>query len=119
MNDPEVLSLTPRIEWSRREFVVATLASGFALAAQPVSAQTITTDSKGLTAGEVRIPVKGGSLPAYRAMPETGSGFRWCWSCRKFSAYTSISRTSAAASESLGLWQSRPNSMRARALYRS
>src|SRR5205814_140441 len=46
---------------------------GFALAVQPVSAQTITTDSNGLVAGEVKIPAKDGDIPAYRAMP-TGDG---------------------------------------------
>jgi carboxymethylenebutenolidase len=33
---------------SRRAFVVGTVAGGFALAVLPVSAQTITTDTKGL-----------------------------------------------------------------------
>ena len=43
-----------------------------ALAVQPVSAETITTDSESLLAGEVKIPVQGGALPAYRAMPAAG-----------------------------------------------
>ncbi|MGH8728568.1 MAG: dienelactone hydrolase family protein [Burkholderiales bacterium] len=73
--NPDVLSLAPKSQWNRREFVVSMLASGFALAVRPVSAQTITTDSKGLVAGEVKIPVKGGMLPAYRAMPEGGGKF--------------------------------------------
>ncbi len=72
---PDSLSLAPKVEWSRREFVTTMLASGFALAVQPVSARTITTDSAGLTAGEVEIAVSDGSIPAYRAMPETGKGF--------------------------------------------
>ena len=41
----------------------------------PVSAATITTDSEGLTAGEVKIPVADGTIPGYRAMPAKGSGF--------------------------------------------
>jgi len=53
-------------ELSRRAFVVTSLATGFALAVSPVSAQTITTDAKGLVADEVKI----GGMPAYRAMPE-------------------------------------------------
>jgi carboxymethylenebutenolidase len=66
----EVLTLAPKTEWTRREFVVSTLAAGFALAVRPVSAQTvITTSTDGLTAGEVQIPVKDGTIPAYRAMP--------------------------------------------------
>src|SRR5271156_4330691 len=60
---------------SRRAFVVGSLAAGFALAAMPVSAETITTDSNGLIAGEVKIPVAGGEIPAYRATPATGGPF--------------------------------------------
>ncbi len=73
--DPHFNSLLPAIHWNRRAFVMTTLASGFALAVQPVSAQTITTDTQGITAGEVKIPVKAGEMPAYRAMPATGSNF--------------------------------------------
>ena len=62
-------------ELSRRAFVVGSLAAGFALAVMPVSADTITTDSNGLVAGEVKIPVAGGTIPAYRAMPATGGPF--------------------------------------------
>lgn len=60
-------------EVTRREFMVTTLAAGFALAVQPVSAETITTDTDGLTAGEVKVPVQGGTIPAYRAMPAAGA----------------------------------------------
>ena len=69
-NDRERPMRTP--ELSRREFVVTTLAAGFALAVQPVSAETITTNSEGLTAGEVKIPVPSGAMPAYRAKPAAG-----------------------------------------------
>lgn len=63
-------------EVTRRQFVAtATLATGFALAVQPVSAKVITTDTKGLVAGAVRIPVKDGEIPAYRAMPVRGGNF--------------------------------------------
>jgi carboxymethylenebutenolidase len=61
------------VDLTRRGFVVTSLAAGFALATQPVSAQTITTDTKGLEAGEVKIPVTDGEVPAYRAMP-AGAG---------------------------------------------
>ena len=43
-------------ELSRRGFIVAGLTAGFALAVLPVSAETIATDTTGLTAGEVKIP---------------------------------------------------------------
>lgn len=76
MNHPDVLILQPKTEWNRREFMVTALASGFALAVQPVCAQTmIVTDTKGLEAGEVKIPVKDGEMPAYRAMPATRGPF--------------------------------------------
>ena len=55
--------------WSRRSFCMTSLASGFAVASQPVLAQAITTDSKGLVAGEVSVPVADGRIPAYRALP--------------------------------------------------
>src|SRR5262245_12933665 len=71
----EMLSLMPKVDFTRRDFVVTSLAAGFALAVQPVSAETITTDTKGLEAGEVKIPVKDGQIPGYRAMPASGGPF--------------------------------------------
>src|SRR5688572_17625510 len=59
----------------RRDFAVTTLAAGFALATRPVAADTITTDDRGLTAGEVKIPVKDGTVPTYRACPDKGGPF--------------------------------------------
>ena len=72
----ELVGLLPE-EVSRRGFITATLAAGFALAVQPVAAQTvITTDTQGLEAGEVKIPVRGGvEMPAYRALPLRGKNF--------------------------------------------
>jgi carboxymethylenebutenolidase len=71
----ELLSLLPKIELNRRTFVVSSLAAGFAMAVQPVSADTITTDTKGLVAGEVKVPVADGEIPAYRAMPDKAGPF--------------------------------------------
>jgi carboxymethylenebutenolidase len=65
----------PRPDFTRREFGVTTLAAGFALAVQPVSAETITTDTRGLDAGEVKIPVPDGEIPGYRALPDHGGRF--------------------------------------------
>ena len=59
----EFNSLLPEQKFDRRNFLVTSLAAGFALAVQPVSAQTITTDSNGLVAGEIKIPVKDGEYP--------------------------------------------------------
>ena len=69
----DIISLIPdATRLDRREFFVTSILAGtFALAVQPIAAQTkITTDAKGLVAGEVKIPVSGGEMPAYRAMPD-------------------------------------------------
>ena len=71
----ELEGFVARSQWSRRGFVVTSLATGFALSVDPVSAQTIHTDAQGLTAGEVKVPVADGSIPAYRAMPDKGGPF--------------------------------------------
>ncbi len=71
----ELISLLPKTNWSRRGFVVTTLASGFALSVRPVTAETITTSAEGLEAGEVKIPTADGEMPAYRAMPSKGDNF--------------------------------------------
>ncbi|MCU0951134.1 MAG: dienelactone hydrolase family protein [Burkholderiaceae bacterium] len=60
---------------TRRGFVTTSLAAGFAAAVMPVHAQTmITTDTQGLTAGEVKIKTADGEMPAYRAMPAGKTG---------------------------------------------
>lgn len=67
---PEFDSLLPPLVLNRRGFLTTSVMSGFAVAAGPVMAQTaIKTDDKGLVAGQVQIPVAGGSVPAYRAAP--------------------------------------------------
>lgn len=68
----DLLSLLPKTDFTRRGFVVTTLAAGFALAVCPVSAETIATDAEGLVAGEVKVPVADGEMPAYQARPATG-----------------------------------------------
>jgi carboxymethylenebutenolidase len=72
---PELLTMVPRTNFSRRGFVVTTLASGFTLAAGPVSADAIKTDTSGLVADEVKVPTADGEMPAYRAMPASGGPF--------------------------------------------
>src|SRR5580700_2573867 len=51
------------------------LPEGFAAAVLPITAATISTDSKGLTAGEVEIPAGDLRIPAYRAKPASGASF--------------------------------------------
>lgn len=53
----------------RRAFVM-TLVTGFTLATGPLNAATIVTDTDGLDAGQVSIPVSDGFVPAYRARPK-------------------------------------------------
>lgn len=71
----QVDSLTDSVNLTRRGFAVTSLAAGFAAAVSPVASATITTDSTGLNAGEVKIPVKDGTVPGYRAEPATGRNF--------------------------------------------
>jgi len=59
-------------ETNLRDLVTALLPQGFAKMVQPIASTTITTDTKGLTAGEVKIQTMTGPVPAYHAMPEKG-----------------------------------------------
>lgn len=72
----ELDSLAPTVPINRRGFLVTALGAGFALAVQPVAAQTaINTDTAGLTAGEIQVPTADGNMPAYRAQPAQGTNF--------------------------------------------
>ena len=75
LTQSQLLSLTPSTRFSRPGMIAGGLSAGFALAVQPVAATTITTDTKGLDARDVRIPVADGTLPGFRAMPEAGGPF--------------------------------------------
>lgn len=56
--------------FSRRDFIATTAGAGFALATQPIMAQTaIHTDSAGLVAGRVKVPSALGEVEAYQARP--------------------------------------------------
>jgi carboxymethylenebutenolidase len=57
---------------SRRGFFMtssAALAAGYTLAAGPVRAQVITTDTNGLRVGDAKVAVAGGEMPVYFARP--------------------------------------------------
>jgi carboxymethylenebutenolidase len=57
---------------SRRGFFMssaAAVAAGYTLAAGPVNAQAITTDTTGLTTGDAKVKVEGGEMPVYFAKP--------------------------------------------------
>ena len=61
--------LPTREDLATLEILAGALGSGFALAVQPVSADTITTGTEGLDAGDVRIPTSAGEIPGYAAKP--------------------------------------------------
>ena len=69
MSTPDLDPTSAPLDLTRRDFVRAAVGTGFAAAVSPVTAQTIKTDSSGLTAGEVTVMVGDFKMPAYRAMP--------------------------------------------------
>src|SRR5215472_14282008 len=75
LSELELQGLVPRSRWTRRGFVATSLVTGFALSVQPISAETITTDSTGLVAGEVKVKTADVQIPAYRAMPDKSGPF--------------------------------------------
>ena len=60
---------TPAV--SRRGFMSTTAAAtaGYTLAAGPVRAQVVTTDTAGLTVSDAKVKVEGGEMPVYFARP--------------------------------------------------
>ena len=72
----------------------AAAAAGYTLAAGPVRAQVITTDTTGLKVGDATVKVTGGDMPVYFARPDEGARIRRSsWSRWRFSACTNTSRT--------------------------
>jgi carboxymethylenebutenolidase len=69
----EIIKRVTGTPLNRRAFAVTSLATGFALSVQPISAATITTDASGLETGEAQIPVADGKIPAYFAKPAKGT----------------------------------------------
>jgi carboxymethylenebutenolidase len=67
----DVIGLTRTAPLSRRGFMTASAASaaGYTLAAGPVRAQVVTTDTSGLTTGEAKVKVADGEMPVYFAKP--------------------------------------------------
>src|SRR3954465_4754220 len=68
----DVIGLTKVAPFSRRGFMTASaaVAAGYTLAAGPVRADVIKTDSTGLTPGDARIKVADGEMPGYFARPD-------------------------------------------------
>jgi carboxymethylenebutenolidase len=71
----DIIALTSISTVSRRNFMTATAAAtaGYTLAAGPVRAEAITTDTAGLEAGEAKIKVADGEMPVYFARPANGT----------------------------------------------
>jgi carboxymethylenebutenolidase len=67
----DFIGLTKVAPFSRRGFMTASAAvtAGYTLAAGPVRADVIKTDTNGLTAGDARIKVTDGEMPGYFARP--------------------------------------------------
>src|SRR3979411_195945 len=67
----DVIGLTKVAPFSRRGFMTATAAvtAGYTLAAGPVRADVIKTDTDGLTTGDATIKVADGEMPGYFARP--------------------------------------------------
>ena len=65
----------PQPENNLRDLVTAWLPQGFAKIVQPIASTTISTDTQGLVAGEVKIQTMTGAVPAYRALPERSGKF--------------------------------------------
>jgi carboxymethylenebutenolidase len=69
-------SLVPEQRFDRRDFIATVLGGSFALAVQPIMAQSvIETDSNGLIAGPVDVPVADGTMKVYRVQPAKGKNF--------------------------------------------
>lgn len=74
IHDSDVKSLLPETRVSRRIFVAgAAVTTGLALAVRPARAAAIKTDMAGLKGGMVTVPTPDGNIPAYMAMPATGT----------------------------------------------
>src|ERR1700686_853632 len=68
----DVIGLTKAAPFSRRGFMTASAAvtAGYTLAAGPVRADVIKTDTDGPTAGDAKIKVADGQMPGYFARPK-------------------------------------------------
>jgi carboxymethylenebutenolidase len=67
----DAMGLMKAPDLSRRGFMSASaaVAAGYTLAAGPVRAETIKTDTTGLKAGDAKVAVTGGDMPVYYARP--------------------------------------------------
>ena len=64
-----------KMAWICRRYLFLSLFLTVALAVAPARAAPIHTDSEGLVAGDVKVPIQGGEIAAYRAFPAKGGPF--------------------------------------------
>ena len=72
----DIIGLTTPSPLSRRGFFMtasAAAAAGYTLAAGPVRAQVVTTDTTGLKVGDATVKVAGGDMPVYFARPDNAT----------------------------------------------
>ena len=75
MTDTVLRGVLPEPETSLRDLVASLLPQGFARIVQPIASTVITTDDKGLVAGEVNLQTMTGAVPAYCAHPDRSGKF--------------------------------------------
>ena len=92
----DIIGLTTVVPVSRRNFFMtasAAAAAGYTLAAGPVRAQVVTTDTTGLKVGDTTVKVAGGDMPVYFARPDKAKNPPVVWSRWRFSACMNTSGT--------------------------
>ena len=98
----DVIGLTKVAPFSRRGFMTASAAvtAGYTLAAGPVRADVIKTDTDGLTTGDAKIKVADAEMPAGYGAARRRRRSAVIWSQWRFSACMNTSRTSPGVSPS-------------------
>ena len=86
---------------SRRQFLARMTAAGaslagFAIAANPVAGEVITTPNNGLAVADGKVASGGFQVPTYEARPAAPGNIRSSWSFQKSSGCTNTSRMSLA-----------------------
>jgi len=75
MTESVLRGVMPQTATGLRDLLTAWLPQGFAKGVQPIASTVITTDDKGLVAGEVKLTTRDGPVPAYRALPDRNGKF--------------------------------------------
>ncbi len=73
--EQDIKGMLPEKNFDRRDFIWTALGASAALAVSNASAQGVVTDSTGIEAADITIPVANGQLRGYRAMPLTNGPF--------------------------------------------